>query len=133
MRNEQLLALCKEALENLANDCPGLQLATIATRDGFELVSVSKGVQTAKIAVMSGTMHALGDSIVTESHLRTCHNVIIEAEAGKVVILAVPELQEHLVLTGVAGTGTNLGMLLRQCKNCCEEIASRALGRGVTM
>jgi len=120
-----LIALCQNALKSLAGSCPGVALAYIATKDGHVLASLTREGVGAKIAVMGGSMHALGDSIVAEARLGACNNVIIEAAEGKAVLLGITVGRTELVLTGISGRDTSLGLLLASCKSCCEVIRSR--------
>lgn len=120
-----LVALCQNALKTLSASCHGIALAYIATKDGHVLASLTREGIGSKIAVMGGSMHALGDSIVAEAKLGACNNVIIEAGEGKAVLVGITVGRTELVLTGVAGRDTNLGLLLASCKSCCELIRSR--------
>src|ERR671917_325936 len=81
-----LAAAAQKALSRLAQNCPGLKWATVATKDGAEVASHGVGADE-KLSVMTGTMHALADGIVGEAELGTCHDIILAADRGRIVIL----------------------------------------------
>ena len=119
-RKARLAAACTPLLHSLAERCTGLLWASVSTQDGIEVASLG-GHGDEKLSVMAGTMHALADGIMAEAALGACHNIMLDAERGRVVILSIPHA-EGLVLAGMAQPDTSLGMLLVLCSNACEEI-----------
>ena len=63
-----LSAAAQKALARLAQNCPGLKWATVATKDGAEIATHGSSADE-KLSVMTGTMHALADGIVGEAEL----------------------------------------------------------------
>jgi hypothetical protein len=125
-----LVALSRRALGIVAESCPGLLAASVATKDGRIVAQTGAAEAASKIPVMGGTMHALGDALVEEATLGRCLNVIVEADEGKVVMLSVPDSRSGLVVIGIAGAEANLGLLLRACRSCAEDIGARLKGPG---
>ena len=123
MHEDALRHICRQVLDEFASSCPGLIDAAVYTRDGVEVARL--GASDRKTGVMGGTMLALAEAMGRESGRGICHSVSIEGEAGNVVITPVhTEPAKHLMLAGVGGPHTSLGLLLVQCK-----YSSRMIGR----
>src|SRR5918997_2462193 len=118
-----LAAAAKKALARLAQNCPGLKWATVATKDGAEVASHGVGADE-KLSVMTGTMHALADGIVGEAELGTCHDIILAADRGRIVILGLRGAASELVLAAMTAPQTSLGLLLNCCNTASKEIGA---------
>ena len=69
-----LAAAAQKALARLAQNCPGLKWATVATKDGAEVASHGSSADE-KLSVMTGTMHALADGIV-DAFVHVCEQYL---------------------------------------------------------
>ena len=118
-----LAAAAGKALGRLAQNCPGLKWATVATKDGAEVASHGAGADE-KLSVMTGTMHALADGIVGEAELGTCHDIILAADRGRIVILGLRGAASELVLAAMTTPQTSLGLLLNCCNAASKEIGA---------
>ena len=118
-----LAAAAQKALSRLAQNCPGLKWATVATKDGAEVASHGGGADE-KLSVMTGTMHALADGIVGEAELGTCHDIILAADRGRIVILGLRGAASELVLAAMTTPQTSLGLLLNCCAAASKEIGA---------
>ena len=118
-----LAAAAQKALSRLAQNCPGLKWATVATKDGAEVANHGVGADE-KLSVMTGTMHALADGIVGEAELGTCHDIILAADRGRIVILGLRGAASDLVLAAMTSPQTSLGLLLNCCNTAGKEIAA---------
>jgi predicted regulator of Ras-like GTPase activity (Roadblock/LC7/MglB family) len=117
------VAACQHRLKELAINCPGLKAASISTKDGVVIASYGASEENTKIAVIAGTLHAVGEAVVSEADLQDCRNIVIEAGGGRVALLSLPGTLRDFVLSAIVGTNTSLGMLLGCCRVCCESIA----------
>lgn len=118
-----LAAVAQAALTRLAKNCPGLKWATVATKDGAEIANHGVGSDE-KLSVMTGTMHALADGIVGEAELGSCHDIILAADRGRIVILGLKGAAGQLVLAAMTSPQTSLGLLLNCCNTAGKEIAA---------
>lgn len=118
-----LAAAAQKALTRLSQNCPGLKWATVATKDGAEVASHGTGADE-KLSVMTGTMHALADGIVGEAELGTCHDIILAADRGRIVILGLRGAARDLVLAAMTNPQTSLGLLLNCCNAASKEISA---------
>lgn len=115
--------ICLENLHSLAARCKGIVAAVAATTDGYLLASIGNEVAAVKIAVMSGSMQALGQSIMQEGRAGECSSVVVESDRDKLVIVAVPRLEQDIIVTGLAGPESTVGFLRSCCKQCAEDIS----------
>jgi len=121
-------AAAKTALSRLAQNCPGLRWATVATKDGTEIAS--HGVTAdEKLSVMTGTMHALADGIVGEAELGCCNDIILAAARGRIVIQGLQGAASELVLAAMTSPQTSLGLLLNCCNAASKEISTAMQGQ----
>ncbi len=121
---DALRRACEAALQRLVNETSGVTAAVVVTSDGCEVASVLPSEASApKLAAMTSSIHALGEAVVAEALLRRCQNVVIEAETGNVVMLAIPESQGTLLLTVIASKRAILGHLLWSCRTCTTSIS----------
>lgn len=114
---------CRVALDRLADRCPGLEWACVATKDGTEVASLGASEAGEKLSVMVGTMLALADGIVGEAALGTCHDIILAADGGRILITGVRDPAGELVLACMASMEITLGMLINSTTATCAEIA----------
>lgn len=118
-----LVAAAESALNRLAQNCPGLKWATVATKDGAEIASHGANADE-KLSVMTGTMHALADGIVGEAELGPCHDIILAAARGRIVIQGLQGAGSELVLAAMTAPQTSLGLLLNCCSTASREISA---------
>lgn len=118
-----LAAAAQQALARLAQNCPGLKWATVATKDGAEVASHGSSADE-KLSVMTGTMHALADGIVGEAELGTCNDIILAAARGRIVIQGLQGAASDLVLAAMTTPQTSLGLLLNCCGSASKEISA---------
>ena len=118
-----LSAAAQKALARLAQNCPGLKWATVATKDGAEIATHGSSADE-KLSVMTGTMHALADGIVGEAELGSCNDIILAAARGRIVIQGLQGAANHLVLAAMTTPQTSLGLLLNCCSTASKEISA---------
>ena len=118
-----LAAAAQKALSRLAQNCPGLKWATVATKDGAEVASHGSSADE-KLSVMTGTMHALADGIVGEAELGSCNDIILAAAKGRIVIQGLQGAGSELVLAAMTNPQTSLGLLLNCCSTASKEISA---------
>ena len=123
-----LAAAAQKALSRLAQNCPGLKWATVATKDGAEVASHGSSADE-KLSVMTGTMHALADGIVGEAELGSCNDIILAAARGRIVIQGLQGAASELVLAAMTSPQTSLGLLLNCCNAASKEISTAMQGQ----
>lgn len=114
-----------EELARLARAVPDFIEAVISTEDGFEVAANgSSPGSAAKIAAMTSSMHALGETMAGETSLGDCSSVIVETAGGKVVIMRIDNADANLRLTVVAKHTALLGSVLFAARACAARAAA---------
>lgn len=116
-------AFCREKLEALMESCHGVYGVLISTLDGHEVYKLFKReMPSSKLAAMTSSFMALGETIAREADQKLCRFVIVENSDGFVLTL---KIGDRFALTTIAGKDTNLGMLHSFSKSSAEEIGRR--------
>lgn len=67
-------------------------------------------------------MQALSEAMAREAGLSNSRNLVIEAENGTIVVMAIAGTTPRISLAVVASKGENLGQLLWAARNCCQSL-----------
>lgn len=122
-QNPALPSLCHPALQWFMSQTSGVTAALVATADGFEIASVLHQTLSAeKMAAMTSSILALGEAVLAEAELSDCQNVVIESRNGMVVMLAIGDPRNELLLSVIADRNAMLGQVLWAARRCCEQI-----------
>jgi uncharacterized protein len=117
--------LCARALRELIQANSGVEYALLASADGFEVASVSRGrmLNSARVAAMASSIFAVGTAMASELELGACRNLVIDTDQGFLTLFTVPCVRAPLVLWTVALEGTTLGMVLMASRICARDLA----------
>jgi predicted regulator of Ras-like GTPase activity (Roadblock/LC7/MglB family) len=120
-------AFCEREIGELIRTSSGVEAALIATGDGFEVARATRGrtFDAARLAGLASSVLALGRAMGRELDLKTTRSAVIEADAGTVLLFAVPCQRADLILGAVASKDATLGMCLVDVRRTAEEIARR--------
>ena len=122
-QNPALPSFCLPALQWFMSQTSGVTAALVATADGFEIASVLHQTLSAeKMAAMTSSILALGEAVLAEAELSDCQNVVIESRNGMVVMLAIGDPRNELLLSVIADRNAMLGQVLWAARRCCEQI-----------
>lgn len=112
-----------EAVRGLHQRVPAVIGCVIATVDG-RLVShvVDNDADPQRIAAMIGSMVALGESIGREVRIDRSQYVVVNALNGTLLAQRVPSRRELFVVSTLARSTTNLGILLHETRTTATEI-----------
>lgn len=104
----------------LANDA---KLVVLTSGDGFEIAAYPQGnAATPRIAAMTSSMQALAAAMARESSLARNRNLIVEADAGTILILDLDDALPRTSLAVVAANKELLGKLLWASRNLCKAL-----------
>lgn len=119
-------AFCTKELQMLVEFHEGIQAAFITTVDGHEIASVLKTkIAKSTLASMVMSMYSMGEAVVSGALQKNCHNVTIESESGKIVMLAVTDTREEFLISIVTDEKVPLGQVLWAGRNCAKRIAGK--------
>lgn len=118
----------RRALESFVGSTQGAKLAVLTSGDGFEVAAYPQGLPVVqRLAAMSSSLQALSEALVQEAGLVRIRNLIIESDAGTVIVLGVGKVTPRLSLTVVAAGDEILGRLLWASRECCALLEQRLI------
>lgn len=117
-------------LRLLHGDLPGVSAVILASSDGFELAGIAPPeLQLSRLAAMASSMQGLGDAMARDTGLNMARDIIVDSDAGKIVLMSVPGGPPSLVLMVVVSDQSAFGHLLLQCRTCCVAIGKQLQSR----
>jgi uncharacterized protein len=123
-------SICQKYLDELVHTHTQINGAIVSTVDGFEVAArVAGSLSAAKLSAMTSSLLALAEAISAESDAGECRDMVIDASAGRILLMDIPNADRRLLLTVLCDSGTTLGQALWAARECREEIA-RNLGNG---
>ncbi|WP_257386680.1 roadblock/LC7 domain-containing protein [Tahibacter caeni] len=112
-----------EAVRSLHQRVPAAIGCVVATVDGRLVAQVvDNGADPQRIAAMIGSMVALGETIGREVRIDRSDYVVVNALNGILLAQRVPARRELFVVSTLARTTTNLGILLHETRTTAAEI-----------
>jgi len=117
------IAGCQSALQQLITDVPDVLSALISSMDGFELASAGrKRPANSRMAALSSSMLAVSQASMREMRLEGTGSLLIENDAGKLLIMEA-RLQPHGVVLSVGADHRAVtGKLLWAARRCVESL-----------
>lgn len=107
---EEQLAEGRDQLGAFLNACEGSYGVIVSSIDGNSVIHrVNQDLPIERLANMTSSLLALGETIARESLQCLCRFVILENSDGRVVCLRINQV---LMLTCITGKQSNLGMVL---------------------
>lgn len=110
---EQFISLSKEVLSELVHATNGIDGVLLASVDGFEVASIfQKDYDGGKLSAVGSSILALVQALTNEAQLTGCRSVILDAENGKIMISAVPNANQPMILIVVTRQQVLLGQIM---------------------
>lgn len=110
---------CESALQGLMQDVPEVFSAMVSTEDGFELSSSNRTRTSAsRMAALSSSLLAVSKAAMRELRLNGTGSVLVENDAGKVLIVEARTRPHPTVLCVGADHQAVTGKLLWAAKRC---------------
>ncbi|WP_082987668.1 roadblock/LC7 domain-containing protein [Moraxella atlantae] len=121
--NERFLSLAKDALQDLLVSTNGLDGVLLASTDGFEVISLfQQNYDGGKLSAVGSSILALVQALVTEAHLIGCRSVILDAENGKIMISAVPNANQPMIVILLTKQQVLLGQLMHGLNKTVKQL-----------
>jgi predicted regulator of Ras-like GTPase activity (Roadblock/LC7/MglB family) len=112
-----------DALMTLQPEISGVLISTV---DGFEIASrLAPDKSAAKLSAMTSSLLALAEAMCSETGGGACHDLVIDAESGRVLLMELPHRTQKLVLAVLCSNKITLGQVLWAVRNCREHLARR--------
>lgn len=111
--SEQFIAVSKEILHELVHATNGVDGVLLASADGFEVNSIfQKNYDGGKLSAVGSSILALVQALTNEAQLTGCRSVILDAENGKIMISAVSNQYQPMILVVVTRQQVLLGQIM---------------------
>lgn len=89
----------KAVLQSLMHSTNGVEGVLLASSDGFEVQSIfQKSYDGGKLSAVGSSILALIQALTGEAQLEGCRSLILDAENGKIMISAVPNENQPMIL-----------------------------------
>lgn len=116
---------CQALIDALVAEHCEITGALVCSVDGFEIAaSLPQALSAAKLAAMTSSLVALGEAVSAEGGVEGCLNVVIEAQAGRLLLMDIPGSSRHL-LTVICDNSSTLGHVLWAVRECSKELSLR--------
>lgn len=103
----------KEVLSDLVHATSGIDGVLLASTDGFEVSSIfQKNYDGGKLSAVGSSILALVQAFIKEAQLNGCRSVILDAENGKIMISAVPNKHQPMIIVVVTKQQVLLGQIM---------------------
>ena len=100
-------------LQRFAEENTDTRLLLLTSEDGFEVAAhPSADDRTSRIAAMSSSIQALADSLMKEAGLANANDLIVDADAGSIVVMAVRRVAPRMSLAIFTIKNQTMGTLL---------------------
>lgn len=111
--SEEFITTSKEVLHDLVHATNGVDGVLLASADGFDVSSIfQKNYDGGKLSAVGSSILALVQALTTEAQLTGCRSVILDAENGKIMISAVPNEHQPMILIVVTKQQVLLGQIM---------------------
>lgn len=121
--------LCQQQIDALIEARPEVRGVLVSTIDGFEVAARMRGKSSpAKLAAMTSSLLALGEAVSDEGEVGSCLDIVIDASAGRVLLMDIPHATRKLLLTVLSDNASTLGQVLWAVRNCRQEIGRLLVG-----
>ncbi len=111
--SESYLVPAKEVLSELVHATSGIDGVLLASTDGFEVSSIfQKHYDAGKLSAVGSSILALVQALTSEAQLTGCRSVILDAQDGKIMISAVPNQNQPMIVIVVTKQQVLLGQIM---------------------
>lgn len=121
--SEGTKALVQDVFTEMMESCYGITGLLISTVDGHVVSSLFRGeaLQENRLAAMTSSLLALGESLSKEVEQEACKHIIVQNTMG---VIVTQRFGKSLVLTSIANSQTNLGMLHSVTRIAANKLAA---------
>lgn len=121
--SENYLLATKDVLHNLMHTTSGVDGVLLASTDGFEVSSIfQKDYDAGKLSAVGSSILALVQALTTEAQLTGCRSVILDAQDGKIMISAVPNENQPMIVIVVTKQQVLLGQIMHGMNKAINQL-----------
>ena len=121
--SENYLLATKDVLHNLMHTTSGVDGVLLASTDGSEVSSIfQKDYDAGKLSAVGSSILALVQALTTEAQLTGCRSVILDAQDGKIMISAVPNENQPMIVIVVTKQQVLLGQIMHGMNKAINQL-----------
>lgn len=120
--------ICQQEIDRLFEELGEIKGVLVSSIDGFEVAARMRGNSSpAKLAAMTSSLLALGEAVTEEGEVGQCIDLLIDATAGRVLLMDIPHPTRKLLLTVLSNNSSTLGGVIWAARNCRQLISEKLL------
>jgi hypothetical protein len=121
---DHLLRRARHEAEHLLGEVGGARAVVVATTDGFDVAHARRqdGIEASRMAALASSIAALGQVVAHEAGLGSSRCMILEADAGYVIVRSVPRPDHPLVIKLLIDRSGLLGLALQQLARSGQQL-----------
>lgn len=118
-----LLNRARHEAEHLLSEVSGARAVVVATIDGFDVAHARRqDIEASRMAAIASSIAALGQVVAHEAGLGAPRCMIVEADAGYVIVRSVPRPDHPLVIKLLTDRSGLLGLALQQLSRSGQQL-----------
>lgn len=122
--SESFIIAAKDVLHNLVHTTSGIDGVLLASTDGFEVSSIfQKEYDAGKLSAVGSSILALVQALTNEAQLTGCRSVILDAQDGKIMISAVPNDNQPMIVIVVTKQQVLLGQIMHGMNKAITQLS----------
>lgn len=123
--SELFVVTSKEVLHDLVHSTSGIDGVLLASTDGFEVSSIfQKEYDAGKLSAVGSSILALVQALTNEAQLTGCCSVILDAQDGKIMISAVPNKNQPMIVIVVTKQQVLLGQIMHGMNKAINQLVA---------
>ena len=123
--SDKYLAAAKEVLHDLVHTTSGIDGVLLASTDGFEVASIfQKDYDGGKLSAVGSSILALVQALTSEARLTGCRSVILDAQDGKIMISAVANKNQPMIIILVTKQQVLLGQIMHGMTKATNQLVT---------
>lgn len=117
-------AVIRQHIDALIENEHEVRGVLVSTGDGFQVASnLPPELSEEKLSAMASSMLAINEAVCRETALGNCRDLIIEASAGRILLMDIPHPAHKLVLTVLCHAKVAMGQVWWSARGCRESLA----------
>lgn len=118
-----LLQRARHEAEHLLGEVGGAQAVVVATTDGFDVAHARRqDIEASRMAALASSIAALGQVVAHEAGLGAPRCMILEADAGYVIVRSVPRPDHPLVIKLLTDRSGLLALALQHLSRSGQQL-----------
>ncbi len=121
--SEAYVVAANGILHDLIYSTSGIDGVLLASVDGFEVNSIfRKKYDAGKLSAVGSSILALVQAFTSAAHLSNCRSILLDTEDGKMMLSAVANKNQPMILTIITGQQVMLGQIIHSMSKAIRQL-----------